>query len=370
MKKTIYNVLSNIIFHGRNTTNVNGKVITTRQIPYEIEVIAENLRVPWAIDISDEGKLYFTERPGTIRIIEEGKLNPQPLITFGAPFVSQGECGLMGIALDPDYSQNHFMYVMHSYGEGNIIYNRVVRLIENNNRASIDKILIEKIPGGRIHNGGRIKIGPDQKLYITTGDSGNSALAQDPTSTGGKILRIELDGRMPEDNPIKNSPVYSLGHRDPQGLAWNSKNVLYESEHGQSAHDEINIIKPGTNYGWPLVQGDEDTTEVMIQKPLIHSGDVTWAPSGIAFAAQGSWQGKLLVANLRGQQLLVISLNGNGTVVKSVESWFKNEYGRLREVIQGKDGSIYFTTSNRDGRGNPNMNDDRIIKLTPKQSNT
>jgi len=141
---------------------------------------------------------------------------------------------------------------------------------------------------------------------------------------------------------------------------------LYSSEHGQSAHDEINIIYPGANYGWPLVQRDEDYTEVMIQKPLIHSKEDTWAPSGIAFANQGSWQGKLLVANLRGQQLLVISLNGKGTEVKNVESWLMNEYGRLREVIQAKYGSIYLTTSNRDGRGNPDASDDKIIRLIPK----
>lgn len=365
MGKIIYNILSNIIFHGRNVTKV--KAIISRQVPYEIEVIAENLYVPWAIAISDEGNLYFTERSGSIRIIEDSnKLNPQPLIMFSAPFVSQGEGGLMGIALDPNYSQNHYIYVMHSYIESNKIYNRVIRLVENNNKASIDRVLLDKIPGSQIHNGGRLKIGPDQKLYITTGDAGNSALAQDPTSTAGKILRIELDGRIPQDNPIINSPVYSLGHRNPQGLAWNSKNILYESEHGQSAHDEINIIKPGANYGWSLVQGDEDSSEVMIQKPLIHSGEDTWAPSGITFVNQGPWQGKLLVATLHGQQLLAISLNGNGTVVKNVESWLKNEYGRLREVIQGKDGSIYLTTSNRDGRENPNIADDRIIRLIPK----
>jgi glucose/arabinose dehydrogenase len=272
----------------------------------------------------------------------------------------------MGIALDPNYSQNHYMYVMHSYAEGNRIYNRVVRLVENNNNASIDQVLVDKIPGGRIHNGGRLKIGPDQKLYITTGDAGNPELAQDPTSTAGKILRIELDGTVPKDNPIINSPVYSLGHRNPQGLAWNSKNVLYASEHGQSGHDEINIIQPGSNYGWPLVQGNEDSTEVMIQKPLIHSAEDTWAPSGITFVNQGPWQGELLVATLRGQQLLAISLNGKGTVVKNVESWLKNEYGRLREVIQGKGGSIYLATSNRDGRGNPDIDDDKIIRLIPK----
>lgn len=366
MKKIVYNILYKIISRDDNTDNVKEKSITSRQLPYEIEVVAENLYVPWAIDISDEGKLYFTQRSGTIRIIEEGKLLVQPLITFGTPFVSQGEGGLMGIALDPNYSQNHYIYVMHSYEESNRIYNRVVRLVENNNRAYLDRVLLDKIPGGQIHNGGRLKISPDKKLYITTGDAGNPTLAQNPRSTAGKILRIELDGRIPKDNPIVNSPVYSLGYRNPQGLAWNSKNVLYASDHGQSAHDEINIVQPGANYGWPLVQGDENYTEIKIQKPLIHSGEETWAPSGIAFVNQGPWQGKLLAANLRGQQLLAISLNGKGTVVKNLESWLRYEYGRLREVIQGKDESIYLTTSNRDGRGNPDIADDKIIRLIPK----
>lgn len=368
MKRKIYNVLSNMILRGDNPSRVKVKVGISRELPYEVEVIAENLYVPWAIDISNEGKLYFTERSGAVRIIEDGKLLPQPLIRFSTPFVSQGEGGLMGIALDPNYSQNHYIYVMHSYAEGNQVHNRVVRLIENNNKASIDRVIIDKIPGGRIHNGGRIKIGPDGKLYITTGDAGNSALAQNITSTAGKILRIELDGSIPEDNPNVNSPVYSLGHRNPQGLAWNSRNILYASEHGQTAHDEINIIQPGANYGWPLVQGNEDSKEVIVQKPLIHSEEETWAPSGIAFVEQGPWQGKLLVATLRGEQLLTISLNGKGTKVNSVDSWLKNRYGRLREIIQGKDGSIYLTTSNRDGRGNPNIGDDKIIRIIPIRS--
>ncbi|GAA0086440.1 PQQ-dependent sugar dehydrogenase [Clostridium sp. CTA-7] len=366
MKKIIHNILRNVIFRTNNKSNTKKNSAKLRQFPYEIQVIAENLYVPWAIDISDEDKIYFTERSGSIRIIENGKLYPQPLIKFSQPFTSQGEGGLMGIALDPNYSQNHYIYVMHSYIEGSEIYNRVVRLIENNNKAYIDHVLIDKIPGGRIHNGGRIKIGPDKKLYITTGDAGNAELAQDLKSTAGKILRIELDGSIPKDNPIINSPIYSFGHRNPQGLAWNSKNILYASEHGQSAHDEINIIKSGANYGWPLVQGYEESKDITVTKPLIQSGEETWAPSGIAFANQGLWKEKLLVANLRGQQLLTISLNGKGTIVKNIEPWLKNEYGRLREVIQGKDGSIYITTSNRDGRGNPAISDDKILRLIPK----
>ncbi|MEG0774264.1 PQQ-dependent sugar dehydrogenase [Clostridium sp.] len=371
MKKVIQRILSKMksrtkLGH-RNDDYVKGNITSLRQFPYNIEVVAENLYVPWAIDISSDGKLYFTQRSGEIRIIENGKLLPQPLITFGPPFVSQGEGGLMGIVLDPNYSQNHYIYVMHSYSEGSRIFNRVVRLIEDNNKATIDRVILDRIPGGRIHNGGRLKIGPDKKLYITTGDAGNSALAQNPTSLAGKILRIELDGSIPVDNPFNDSPVYSLGHRNPQGLAWNLRNLMYESEHGQSAHDEINIIEPGANYGWPLVQGNEDSTEVVIQKPLIHSGEITWAPSGIVFVNQGPWQGRLLVATLRGEQLLTMSFNGNGRIVRSVESWLRNEYGRIREVIQGKDGSIYITTNNRDGRGDIRPGDDKILRLTPKQ---
>ncbi|SHJ96411.1 Glucose/arabinose dehydrogenase, beta-propeller fold [Clostridium cavendishii DSM 21758] len=366
MKKIIYNSLYNIIFRNSNIAKVKLKVISARQIPYNVQIVAENLYIPWAIDISDKGIVYFTERSGAIRVIEDGKLKMEPIIKFSPPFVSVGEGGLMGLVLDRNYSQNHYIYVMHSYIESNIIYNRVVRLFENNNRAVINKILLDKIPGGQIHNGGRIKIGPDNKLYITTGDAGNSLLAQDLKSTAGKILRIELDGSIPKDNPIINSPIYSLGHRNPQGLAWNFNNILYESEHGQSAHDEINIIKPGLNYGWPMIQGNEESTEIIAQKPLIQSGEETWAPSGIVFIKQGPWKEKLLVANLRGQQLLVMSLNRSGTVVRNVYEWLKNDYGRLREVIEGKDGSIYLSTSNRDGRGNPTVTDDKIIRLIPK----
>ncbi|MPM09902.1 hypothetical protein SDC9_56225 [bioreactor metagenome] len=362
MKRIIYSLLSDMM--SRNLTNAKTSISPSEKFPYKVEVIAENLNIPWAIDISDEGKLYFTERIGSIRVIENGNLNFNPVITLKEPFISRGEGGLMGVVLDPSYLQNHYIYVMYSYLEDNKVYNKVVRLIENNNKAFIDKVILDKIPGGRIHNGGRLKIGPDKKLYITTGDAGIPNLAQDLTSLAGKILRVELDGSIPKDNPIINSSIYSLGHRNPQGLAWNSNNILYEAEHGQAAHDEINIIKAGINYGWPIVQGNEVSNNILSQKPLIQSGEETWAPSGITFISQGPWKNRLLVANLRGSQLLSISLNEEGTMVTNVESIMKNEFGRLREVVEAKDGSIYITTNNRDGRGNPNVNDDKIIKLT------
>lgn len=340
--------------------------IEVRQLPYKIEVIAESLNVPWAIAVSSEGTIYFTERSGRIRKIKDNKLQPQSLFTFDKPFASQGESGLMGIALDPNFEDNHYIYVMHSYLEEDQIYNRVIRLIENTNTASIDHVLLNKIPGGHIHNGGRIKIGPDQKLYVTTGDAGNPELAQDLESTAGKILRIELDGSIPKNNPIIGSPVYSFGHRNPQGLAWDLNNIMYASEHGASAHDEINIIRAGENYGWPLVQGSETSKQVMLQRPLLHSGEETWAPSGIAFLTKGPWQGELLVATLRGERLLALTLSEDGsTKVNDIRSMLEAEYGRLREVVQDKDGSIYVTTSNTDGRGSPHTGDDKIIRLTP-----
>ncbi len=353
------NLFAHIREKGRAMQNPN-------DFPFEIQNVAENLTVPWALDISPEGRLFITERIGTVRTIVNGELAPQPLYTFSPPFVSAVEGGLMGIALDPDFSQNHYFYVVYTYKEGDQYYNRVVRLIEQNNKAHLDRVLLDKIPGGLIHNGGRLKFGPDQKLYITTGDAGIPGLAQDPVSLAGKILRINRDGSIPEDNPFPGSPVYSLGHRNPQGLAWNPKGILYASEHGASAHDEINIIIPGGNYGWPLAQGDEDSSEIQVQKPLIQSGDETWAPSGISYINQGPWKGKLVAAALRGLRLLAFQLNQNGTEIRGLESWLRGEYGRLRDVFQAEDGSIYLLTSNRDDRGNPVPSDDRIIRLVQK----
>ncbi len=341
-------------------------IINSNEFPYDIEIIAINLFIPWAIEISKDNTLYVTERSGSIWIMKDGLFLPEPLITFESPFISQGEGGLMGIALDPDFISNHYIYVMHSYIDNERIYNRVVRLFEDNNKASIDRVILDRIPGGNIHNGGRIKIGPDQKLYITTGDAGIPNLSQDIKNLAGKILRINLDGGIPTDNPFKNSPVYSFGHRNPQGLAWNSNNILYESEHGQTAHDETNIIIPGANYGWPIVQGNEDANNMIFKKPLLQSNEKTWAPSGITFVNQGTWKEKLLVATLRGEQLISISLNNQGTKVEKLDSWLIDQYGRLREVIEAVDGSIYLTTSNRDGRGVSSFNDDKIIRLIPK----
>lgn len=338
--------------------------------PYEAEVFADKLNVPWELVFAPDGRIFFTERPGVIRVIDKGKLVDEPVFRFEPPFVSQGEGGLLGLALDPAFADNHYLYAYHSYEAGGVINNRVLRFVESNNKAKLDKVLLAQIPGNQTHNGGRLKFGPDGMLYATAGDSNDRPLAQNLNSLAGKILRLTADGSVPADNPFPGSYVYSWGHRNPQGLAWHpATGKLYESEHGLSAHDELNVIAPGQNYGWPTIQGDETPglKQPDMLPPMLHSGDTTWAPSGIAFVTKGPWRGKLLVAALRGQQLLAVTLKEpDYTQVAGVEHLFQGQYGRLRDVVEGPDGSLYLLTNNRDGRGEPGPNDDRIIRLKPK----
>ncbi|OPG93974.1 glucose sorbosone dehydrogenase [Chryseobacterium mucoviscidosis] len=334
-------------------------------IPYEASVLVDGLHVPWELVSVPDGRMFVTERPGAVRVIESGELASEPLIEFAAPFHEEGEGGLLGLAADPDFDDNGYLYAYHSYLEGDDIANRVLRLKVSGGKATIDKELLGDIPGGMNHNGGRIKIGPDHLLYITTGERYEPELAQNEDSLGGKILRIGLDGSIPEDNPWPNSPVYSMGHRNAQGLAWNPNNgYLYVTEHGQRNFDEINRIEAGENYGWPEVEGDDDNNGAY-QAPLAHSGDETWAPSGVAYIEEGPWAGSLLAANLRGEQLLKITLSEDGTKVTQVEPIFEGEWGRIRNVTAGEDGKLYVLTNNRDGRGSPRDGDDQLIVITP-----
>ncbi len=345
-------------------------------LPYKRETVATGLAVPWEIDFAPDGRIFFTERGGALRVIDKGKLIEEPVIQINGSLYKQGEAGLLGFTLDPQFERNGYIYVCHTYVRDSQPFNRVVRLKEQGGKAVLDKVLLDNLPGNRIHDGGRVKFGPDGMLYITNGDADDRPAAQDVTKLAGKIFRIAKDGSVPPDNPFPGSPVYSLGHRNPQGLAWHPETKrLYSSEHGQTAHDEINLIEAGANYGWPLVEGDE--TEVKpadagkkgpgpLKAPVVHSGGVTWAPSGMTFVSRGPWKGDLLVANLRGTQVLHVVLAQDGKSAHSVEPLLAGELGRLRTVAEAPDGSLYALTNNRDGRGQPQMDDDKIIRLIPE----
>ena len=338
------------------------------ELGVRVETVADNLTIPWSIDWTPDGKIFFTERTGNLRIIENGVLAKEPMLSL---VVGGVEGGLLGIAVDPDYSENNYIYLYYTYNEFLSSSNKVVRYVVDDEKIREDKILIDKIPAGPFHDGGRIQFGPDKKLYITTGEAGNPGLSQDPDSLGGKILRINSDGTIPEDNPFENSAIYSIGHRNPQGIDWDESGNLVATEHGPSgwrgvAHDEINVIIPGTNYGWPDVIGDESAKG--LQNPILHSGDDTWAPSGAEFYSGDKipdWTGKYFVATLRGSHLHMIDFDLQNNEVISHEKLFQDEFGRLRDVATGPDGFLYILTSNQDGRGTPAIGDDKILRIHP-----
>jgi glucose/arabinose dehydrogenase len=318
---------------------------STNQNGNQTEIIAENLNTPWAIDFLPDDRMIFTERNGQVSILENGSVKSIGNINV----VQMGESGLLGIAVDPEFNTNEFVYLYYTSQSGN----RLSRFTLNE-KLENETILIDNIPSGQIHNGGRIKFGPDGKLYVTTGEANNRLLAQEINSTGGKILRINKDGTVPSDNPFGNY-VYSYGHRDPQGITWNPiTKEMYSSEHGATQNDEINIIVKGGNYGWPIYQGNESAPGYI--KPLIVYTDFTIAPSGTAY-----YNGDLYVAGLRGSQLRKISLSADGKSVTREEALLTN-LGRIREVVLHK-GYLYISTSNRDGRGIPQSGDDKIIRI-------
>lgn len=334
---------------------------TQTDIP-QTSIIAQNLDTPWAIAFLPDKSMLVTERPGRVRLIDaDGNLQQNPVVTLNQ-VREYGEGGLLGITLDPDFSKNHFIYLYYTYSSnGNDTLNRVVRMVYESNKLSQEKIILDKVPGAIYHDGGRIKFGPDKLLYITAGDSQNPSLAQNQNSLAGKILRITSEGKNPPDNPFNNA-TYSYGHRNPQGIAWDEKGNLWQTEHGRSAptgYDEVNLIQKGKNYGWPTIQGSE--TKPGMETPKKNSGpSTTWAPSGAAFVNKS-----LFFAGLKGETLYEAVIQ-KGQVLELKEH-FKNQFGRIREVVLGPDGMLYITTSNQDSRGNPKDGDDKIIKINPNK---
>jgi glucose/arabinose dehydrogenase len=327
--------------------------------PVEVErsVIATNLEVPWGFAFLPNGDALFTERDSGRLLRMDSSGDVQEVQTL--PTRGYGEGGSLGLAVPPDYERDGYVYAYYTTEEDN----RVVRL-----RLSEEpEPILTGIPFNSYHDGGRISFGPDGMLYVATGDAGDPSNSQDRSSLGGKILRLTPDGGVPEDNPFPDSPVYSYGHRNVEGLAWDEGGQLYASEFGRDAFDEVNRIEPGENYGWPEVEG-EGGEDLGYVDPITTWPTSEASPSGAAILKNGAipqWEGDLFVAALRGQRLWRLELGPDGGVTGS-EELLKDEVGRIRNVVQAPDGSLWVTTSNLDGYGSPvSDEDDRIIRLAP-----
>lgn len=325
----------------------------------EAVVVATNLHVPWDIAFLPDASLLVTERAGTLVHIDPAA---DSYISIPVAVTASGEGGLLGIALHPDFIRNSYVYLYMSSSSGaTSTINRVMRYTFSADTLTPDREIIGNIPGAANHDGGRIEFGPDRMLYITTGDALNRALAQSTSSLAGKILRVSDDGSIPSGNSFGNA-VWSYGHRNPQGLAWDADGNLWETEHGpsgesaQCCHDEINQIRTGLNYGWPEIVGDESAPG--LTQSAWHSADDTWAPASLLY-----FNNSLYFGGLRGEALYEARLQ-NGAVV-GLTKHLSGVYGRIRTIRLGPDSMFYITTSNTDGRGSAQTGDDRIIKIDP-----
>lgn len=315
--------------------------------------VANSLDTPWEIVPLPTGELLVTQRGG--ELIRVGTDDKRYSIE-GVLETSEG--GLMGLALHPEFSSNRYIYLAVTTTNDSGPINQIRRYTLEDDQVSNRQIIVDNIPAAQVHDGGRIAFGPDGKLYITTGDANKEELAQDTSSLAGKILRVNDDGSVPADNPFGNE-VWSYGHRNPQGIAWDAQGRLWSTEHGPSGpntgNDELNLIEKGSNYGWPVIVGDEQQPDMV--GPKITSGDDdTWAPASLVFVDDN-----LYFAGLRAQTLYRVSIDEKGNTGE-LKAYLTSDYGRLRAVAS-RDDSLYIGTSNRDGRGQPSQTDDTIYRI-------
>ena len=352
----------------------NGELETSSQTnsSFKVEKVVGGLQVPWSIVWAPDGRMIFTERVGRIRVFENGSLKPQPL--FVVPDVEPtGESGLMSLVLHPQFATNHLLYLSYAYAGAGVRV-RVVRYREASEGFVDRKVIIEDIPAAQFHAGCRLRFGPDGKLYITTGDATQRELAQRLDSLAGKTLRLNDDGSVPNDNPFigqanARPEIWSYGHRNSQGMDWQpGSNLMFQTEHGPSGFDgpgggdEVNIVERGKNYGWPLIHHKE--SRAGLESPLLEYTPACAPASGMFYrgSAFPQFKGNFFFGCLRGERLIRVTLDGRR--VLSQEDLI-TKYGRIRDVAEGPDGFLYFSTSNRDGRGTPTNDDDRILRLVP-----
>ncbi len=343
-KEIILLLLVYISFYGCTPELDGDDSISNTSRNWSMSALVKNQDTIWDIAFLPDGTMLFTERPGRLNMLKDGE--PRTIANLDTTEIS--EAGLLGIAVDPSFRQNNHIYLYYTFQKDEPV-NRVSRFTLRNDALSDEAVLIDDIPSARFHNGGRIRFGPDGKLYITTGDATDPSSAQDIGSLAGKILRMNKDGTIPNDNPFGNY-IYSYGHRNPQGLAWND-GVMYASEHGPNRHDEINIIEKGANYGWPDTCDDQSDDTV---QPIRCYTDFTLAPGGISFHDDN-----LYVAALRGAQLRRLIIVDEEVRAEEI---VVDDLGRIRVVVEN-DGLLYIGTSNRDGRGIPNPDDDKILEV-------
>lgn len=345
-------------------------------VTVRVRTLASGLDTPWDLVLGPDGMLWVAERGGRISRVDPAT---GARTTAGTLAVTEnGESGLMGIAFHPDAATTQpFLYAMHSYTSGGAIRNRLVRLRVASGTLGAPEPLLQDIPGGTVHDGARVTVGPDRLLYVTTGDAGNGDLAQDRASLAGKVLRLTLDGAPAPGNP-NGTAVWTLGHRNPQGLTFHPRTgAAYVSEHGAADNDEINLLRAGANYGWPTVRGlcdgDAGTAETAfcqanaVVEPLT-AWTPTIAPAGLAVydaTRIPQWRGSLLLASLKDATLWRLTLSADGARITARTPLYRGQYGRLRALLVAPDGRVYLGTSNRDGRGSPSADDDRILVLEP-----
>jgi len=335
-------------------------------------VLVGNLDTPWDMVWGPDGMIWVSERGGRISRVDP-RSGARTTVGTVAGVYRSGEGGLMGIAIHPDFARQPYLYAMHTYEDRGSTRNKLVRMRVASGVIGAPETLFDGIRGAGIHNGSRIVVGSDGFLYLSTGDAGDGAIAQDTASINGKVLRLTLDGRPAPGNPFGNT-VWSFGHRNPQGLVFHpATGVLYETEHGPSDNDEVNIIERGRNFGWPNVHGmcDESDEREFCRRHNVVEPLTTWTPTVAISGADlylsdaiPSFRNALLATSLNGNSFWRMTLSADGRRIVNRERLLDGTYGRLRDVLVAPNGDVYICTSNRDGRGSPREGDDRIIRLS------